>query len=135
MQASCQLPTDVQHSKVTQQLQLLSNRHKAKAQSKGSLDFGVWLGPTGDVLGRLGEGKIFSLHADMLTALVLCKMRQLSDICDAAVMQIIIHLTCPAASSAAGIHHHVVRCVYMHAGQCQMPAPACQLSQSRTRCQ
>jgi hypothetical protein len=61
LQASCQLPAEVQHNKVTQQLQLHSNRHKAKTQSKGSLSFGVWLGPTGNNMGRMREGALHSM--------------------------------------------------------------------------
>ena len=50
------MPSEVQQSKVTRQLPLHSNRHKAKAHSKGSVDFAIWLGPTNDVLGRMDEG-------------------------------------------------------------------------------
>lgn len=67
LQASCQLPAEVQHSKVSQQLQLHSNRHKAKSQSKGSLSFGVWLGPTGNNLGRMREGALHSMALDTCT--------------------------------------------------------------------
>ncbi|DBA67073.1 TPA: hypothetical protein ACH3X2_001401 [Trebouxia sp. C0005] len=67
-EASCQLPAEVQHSKVTQQLQLHSNRHKAKSQSKGSLSFGVWLGPTGNNLGRMREGTMSGARTKLSTA-------------------------------------------------------------------
>ena len=52
----CEVPPEVQQSKVTRQLPLHSNRHKAKAHSKGSLDFAIWLGPINDGLGRMDEG-------------------------------------------------------------------------------
>ncbi len=68
LQASCQLPAEVQHNKVTQQLQLHSNRHKAKTQSKGSLSFGVWLGPTGNNMGRMREGALHSMAMDRCTS-------------------------------------------------------------------
>jgi hypothetical protein len=68
LQASCQLPAEVQHNTVTQQLQLHSNRHKAKTQSKGSLSFGVWLGPTGNNLGRMREGAQHSMALDRCTS-------------------------------------------------------------------
>ena len=56
---------------------------------------------------------VFPYHDNMLIAPVCCKMRQLyvSDIYDAVIMQTITLLTCFAALSPAGIHHHVVRCV------------------------
>ncbi|DBB06469.1 TPA: Tricalbin-2 [Trebouxia sp. C0004] len=67
-EASCQLPAEVQHNKVTQQLQLHSNRHKAKSQSKGSLSFGVWLGPTGNTMGRMREGTMSGARTKLSTA-------------------------------------------------------------------
>lgn len=56
VQAMCEVPSEVQQSKVFRQLPLHSNHHKAKAHSKGSLDFAIWLGPTSDELGRMDEG-------------------------------------------------------------------------------
>lgn len=52
----CEVPSEVQQSKVTRQLPLHSNLHKAKADSTGSLDFAIWLGPTIAALGRMDEG-------------------------------------------------------------------------------
>lgn len=56
VQVMCEVPPEVQHSKVFRQLPLHSNRHKGKAHSKGSLDFAIWLGPTNDALSRMDEG-------------------------------------------------------------------------------
>ncbi len=94
LQASCQLPAEVQHNKVTQQLQLHSNRHKAKTQSKGSLSFGVWLGPTGSNMGRMREGALHSMAIDRCTpnfaAVSWSAEPCLERICQAALQLVVI---------------------------------------------
>lgn len=69
MQARCEVPAQVQQSKVTRQLVLQSNHHKAKAGSKGTLEFAVWLGPTSEALGRMGAGEP---HPNLHKVLLLC---------------------------------------------------------------
>lgn len=70
----CEVPSEVQQSKVTRQLPLHSNQHKSKAHSKGSLDFVIWLGPTNDVLGRMDEGMhlLLAMYALLSNVCVAC---------------------------------------------------------------